>query len=78
MTVTIQKWGNSLGVRIPKSVALRAKLCKGSQVEVAVEGNRVVLNPVEVPSLRELLAQIKPASRPQLVDWGMPVGKEAW
>jgi len=78
MTVTVQKWGNSLGIRIPKAIAQNAKLGKGTQVEVSVERGHVVLRPVEVPSLKELLSKVKPGSRPQLVDWGKPVGKEVW
>jgi antitoxin MazE len=78
MTVTVQKWGNSLGVRIPKVVAQTAGIDEGSEVEVAVRRGKVVLKPVEVPSLAELLSQIKPHSRPQLVEWGKPVGNEAW
>jgi antitoxin MazE len=78
MTVTIQKWGNSLGLRIPKAIAQSAKLGQGSQVQVLVERGRVVLKPVEVPSLKNLLAQVKPGSRPEETDWGKPVGKEVW
>lgn len=78
MTVTVQKWGNSLGVRIPKSVAAGASLGEGSKVEVAVRNGKIVLQPVEVPSLKELLAQVKPGSRPELAEWGKAVGKEVW
>lgn len=78
MTVTIRKWGNSLGVRIPKSVAAAAGIGEGAQVEIAARQGKVILNPVEVPSLAELLSQMKPDSRPELVDWGKPVGKEVW
>jgi len=78
MTVVIRKWGNSLGVRIPKAVAQSARLGEGTPVEVTVQDGRVVLKPVEVPSLDELLARIKPGSRPEVVDGGKPMGKEVW
>jgi antitoxin MazE len=78
MTVTIQKWGNSLGVRIPKAIAHATHLEEGTEVELAVKNGKVVLKPVEVPSLKELLSQITPGSRPAVVDWGRPVGKEVW
>lgn len=81
MTVRVQKWGNSLGVRIPKAVAIRSRIREGSELDVVYDkggGGRVVLQPVNIPSLKQLLADIKPGDRPDLVDWGQPVGKEAW
>ena len=78
MTLTIRKRGNSLGVRIPKSIANSARLGEGTELDVTVRNGRVELRPVEVLSLKDLLAQIKPGSKPELVDWGKPVGKEAW
>ncbi len=81
MTVMVQKWGNSLGVRIPKAVALRSKIREGSELDVVYDragGGRVVLQPVHIPSLKQLLAGLKPGDRPDVVDWGQPVGKEAW
>jgi antitoxin MazE len=78
MTVTVQKWGNSLGVRIPQGIARQSGIREGAQLEASVVGGRVVLWPVKVPTLKQLLAQAKPANRPSLEDWGSPVGKEAW
>ena len=78
MTVRVQKWGNSLGVRIPKSVADQSSIRAGSELEVRSDDGRVVLSPVRVPTLKQLLAQVKPGNRPQLIDWGKPVGKEVW
>ena len=78
MTVTVQKWGNSLGVRIPRAVAQNARLDVGSAVEMVVRNGQVVLKPVEVPSLHELLAHVTPGSRPELEHWGRPQGKEVW
>lgn len=79
MTITVRKWGNSLGVRIPKSVAQNAKVESGTEMHVSVEGGRIVLRPAaHVPTLRQLLARIKPGSQPRLVDWGKPVGNEVW
>ena len=81
MTVRVQKWGNSLGVRIPKAVAIRSRIREGSELNVVYDeagGGRVVLQPVNIPSLKELLAGIEPGDQPELVDWGQPVGKEVW
>jgi antitoxin component of MazEF toxin-antitoxin module len=43
-----------------------------------VDEGDLVLSPVQVPSLHELLTRIKPGMQPERVDWGKPVGREAW
>ena len=78
MGTAVQKWGNSLGVRIPKQVARQAKLRAGTEVDISLDGTRIVLEPVTVPSLKDLLSKIEPDDQPELVDWGKPVGKEIW
>ena len=78
MTVRVQRWGNSLGVRIPRQIARKSAIREGAELEVSVTRGNVVLRPLKVPSLRQLLAQVKPANRPELVDWGRPVGQEVW
>jgi antitoxin MazE len=55
MQTRIQKWGNGLGLRIPKSVAKQAGLEAGSEVDLAVEGS-------------DLVAHSKPRPRYQLAD----------
>lgn len=78
MTSTIQKWGNSLGVRIPKAIARSANFDPGTQVEIAIDNGVVTIKPVDVPSLADLLKQIKRGDKPPVFDWGKPVGKEVW
>jgi len=78
MTLTIRKWGNSLGVRIPKAVAVDAGLEEGTRVEVAVKGGAVVLKASDVPPLSDLLLKIKRGHRPPLAEWGGAVGNEVW
>jgi antitoxin MazE len=57
MTTRIRKWGNSLAVRIPKSLAVEVGLCANLVVERSVEGGKLVVQPrgVESPSLEDLL-----------------------
>ncbi|HEV8292906.1 MAG TPA: AbrB/MazE/SpoVT family DNA-binding domain-containing protein [Tepidisphaeraceae bacterium] len=78
MTVRVQKWGNSLGVRIPKSIARQNSIEEGTRLEVMAANGRVILRPRKVPSLKELVAAIKPANRPPVVNWGKSVGREVW
>ncbi len=58
MTVTIARWGNSLGVRIPKSVLQTAHLSEGDQVDVEGRDGEVLIKRRASVSLRELLDQI--------------------
>ncbi len=58
MTVTIARWGNSLGVRIPKSVLQTAHLSEGDQVDVEGRDGEVLVKRRASVSLRELLDQI--------------------
>ena len=58
MIVTISKWGNSLGLRIPKGVAEDARLAEGSSVDVRLERGRIVIEPVVENTLDQLLARV--------------------
>ena len=57
MVTKIQKWGNSLALRIPKSFAAEAKVVAGSTVDISVANGRLVVRPTRRPQyvLRELL-----------------------
>jgi len=58
MRVRVQKWGNSLAIRIPKPFAAEAGVSQGGEVELAVSRGRLVVAPLVAPRyrLRELLA----------------------
>ncbi|WP_158929098.1 AbrB/MazE/SpoVT family DNA-binding domain-containing protein [Acidisphaera sp. S103] len=75
MAVTLHKWGNSVGVRLPKPMLEQVGLREGAQVDVLVEGNHLVIRRKRL-NLADLLAQCKPENRPDPADWGPPVGRE--
>ena len=75
MAVTLQKWGNSIGVRLPKPMLEQVGLKEGAQVDVVVEGDHLVIRRGRL-KLAELLAQCKPENRPDPIDFGPPVGRE--
>ncbi len=61
MRVTLSRWGNSLGVRIPRSVAEDAGIGAGSLVDVRFEDGRLIATPVaDAVTLDELLAGVTP------------------
>jgi antitoxin MazE len=79
MITKVQKWGNSLGVRIPKSVAQDAELRERASVELRVEGGHLMIVPAgKKYTLEELVSKITPENRHPETDWGPPVGKEIW
>ncbi|MBI3469783.1 MAG: AbrB/MazE/SpoVT family DNA-binding domain-containing protein [Candidatus Solibacter usitatus] len=78
MRVSVQKWGNSLAVRIPKTVALESKIKNGSHVDMTLEDGRVVLTPVPKDNLEELLARISPDNIHKEIQSGPPRGREIW
>lgn len=80
MTTELGRWGNSLGVRIPKALAERAGLQAGDRVslDVAEDGTLVVRPAVRRYSLDELVGRISPRNRHDESDWGAPSGREQW
>ena len=75
MPVTLQKWGHSVGVRLPKPMLEQIGLSEGAQVDVLVEGDHLVIRRARRrPTLDELLDQCKPENRPETIDWG-PAGR---
>jgi antitoxin MazE len=82
MRIKVAKWGNSLGVRLPKAAASAMGAKPGSEFDVMVEGGEVRLKPVRIMSrytLDDLIAEMKrlgPENQPELVDWGPDVGAE--
>jgi antitoxin MazE len=80
MKTQIAKWGNSLAVRIPKPVALAAKLKEGEDFEVDAEGpgSVSIRKPNPKLTLAELVSCITPENQHSATDWGEAVGKELW
>lgn len=78
--VHVKKWGNSASVRIPASILAAAALHIDQEVEIREEGGCVVIEPIAAPSydLDALLDRMAPETFPDEIDFGAPVGKEAW
>ena len=80
MKSRIQKWGNSLAVRIPKPVALDSELESGTLVEVVLRDRSVVITRVVSQgfTLEQLLVEVTPENVHSEVDAGSVAGKEVW
>ncbi|PSB06466.1 AbrB/MazE/SpoVT family DNA-binding domain-containing protein [Pleurocapsa sp. CCALA 161] len=79
MTNIVNKWGNSLGLRIPQPIASKIGLTAGTVVSIEVVNNTIVVSPIKKKySLDELLEGVTPELIGGEYDWGTPVGKEVW
>jgi antitoxin MazE len=79
LTTRVSRWGNSLGVRLPKSVALEAQLDDGDMVDVSLANGAIVIRPSAPKySLEELVARINARNRHDRTEWGSPAGHEVW
>ena len=81
MLARVQKWGNSLAVRLPKAVAEEADIRLDSPVNITVQESAVVIQPVRerrAYDLERLLAGVTEENLHGEEDFGAPVGREAW
>jgi antitoxin MazE len=79
MNITVNKWGNSLGLRIPQPVANEVGFTAGTKVSIQVVGDTIVISPLQKKyTLDELLEGVTPELIGGEYDWGEPVGREIW
>ncbi len=80
MKTKVQKWGNSLALRIPKSFARDADLTTGSVVDMTVRDGKIIVDPHPGPaySLDELLKGVTKRNTHSEIDTGARVGREVW
>ena len=80
MKAFVERWGDSLAVRLPESFAAEARIESGTIVDVRFEGGTIVMSAArhQTPTLEDLLGQITDENIHGEVDWGPPVGKEVW
>jgi antitoxin MazE len=77
MKARIQKWGNSLALRIPKAFAAEAHLQVDTVVELSLVDGKLIMVPAG-PTLEDLLAAVTEDNIHREVDTGPAVGNEAW
>jgi antitoxin MazE len=80
MKTKIQKWGNSLAVRIPKAFASEIKLGDGASIEMMVEEGALVITPARESewTLEALLADVTDENIHEEWEAGPPRGRESW
>jgi antitoxin MazE len=78
MQTRVQRWGNSLALRIPKPFADDLGLADNGAVELTVSDGKLIVTAGSCPKLADLLAGITNDNRHGVEEWGRPVGKEVW
>jgi len=83
MTTTIQKWGNSQGVRLPKTILEKLSLRENDSVEITINNDSIVVTKTDrkrraKKSLEERFKNYNGKYRCTEYDWGQPVGREVW
>lgn len=80
MRMRIQKWGNSLALRIPKSFAIEVGIQRETPVDVSLADGKLIIAPVAkpAPTLKQLLAKISKKNLHHEVNTGPASGIEIW
>jgi len=80
MEAKVKKWGNSLGLRIPKSFSAQTGIIDGSNVDIQLEGNKITIVPLNKSeyTLDELLSQVTEENIHYEINSDGPVGNEIW
>jgi antitoxin MazE len=77
MFVQISRWGNSLGLRLPRSMAEQIGVGAGERVEIVAEGDRLIVRAAKPRwTLDDLLQNMTPERMSEAFDWGEDAGRE--
>ena len=82
MVTKLQKWGNSQGIRISKSILEHSQISVGEFISISAKKGQIIIKPTSVVrgkhKLKDLINQLPKGHKPSETDWGQPVGKEEW
>jgi antitoxin component of MazEF toxin-antitoxin module len=83
METTVNRWGNVLGIRIPKVLASALRLHDKTKIKIVAEHDRLIITRVREPKPHKTLAEYLEEFgwdgnliEPEVIDWGKPVGEE--
>jgi antitoxin MazE len=83
MKTSVAKWGNSLAVRLPKTVSAELNLNPGTHLDLVIEKDEIRLRRPKAKPAAELLAEmvaeakrLGPEFEPETIEWGPDVGSE--
>lgn len=80
MRVIAQKWGNSLGVRIPKLYTTNANITEGTEIELEFDNGNIIIKPIQKNqrTLDDYLSKITPENIHPETETGEIAGREIW
>lgn len=80
MTTSIQKWGNSQGVRIPKILLDTVNWSEDEEITIVVENGKLIMEKAngKRKNIKDLFENYTEEYIPIEIDWGEPEGKEIW
>lgn len=81
MTTTIQKWGNSQGVRIPKVLLDTINWSENEKIVILVQDDKLIIEKAadkKQKNIKELFENYEGEYEPIKMDWGDPEGEEIW
>ncbi len=80
MTTTIQKWGNSQGIRIPKVLLDSVKWNENEEIIIDVDNDKLIIKKAKSKrkNIKELFENYNEKYEPVDINWGKPVGEEIW
>ena len=80
MTTTIQKWGNSQGIRIPKTILDAVKWTENEKIILVVENEKIIMEKAKKKrkNIKELFADYEGEYEPIEIEWGEAKGEEIW
>lgn len=79
MTARLQKWGNSQGIRIPKTILDLANFSDNEEINISVENEKIIISKAaQRKNILQLFESFDGEYTPSEVDFGKPVGKELW
>ncbi len=82
MVSKLQQWGNSQGIRIPKSILKDSHIKIGEEVDLSLRDGKIIIQPVKKIhgryDIKALVAKMPKDYKPGEEAWGKPVGQEVW
>ena len=80
MITTIQKWGNSQGVRIPKILLDSVDWKENEKIIIVAEDGKLIMEKAKAKrkNIKELFKDYNGEYKPEEIDWGKPEGEEIW
>ena len=80
MDIRLQKWGNSLGIRIPSNILKSLNLKSGDCVNIKEEDDSIIITKAKNNkiSLEERIKKYEGSNLSKEFEWDGPQGRELW